>query len=231
MKKTKKSKSLGIIVVAVIVGVVGIAVAIFLLQPKSTPTAVVTSDIPLTDVPELGACQIVTTDNIKKATFGQKIVSITEGVRVGTKGYEGQNADACSYAFSTSKSTDNLLTVAVYNSFVETEASTGETKTVWTEVSGTEPRMYFIDGTVDDGEVTMYTLRQALGGNTLLLTIRQPKNEGSFLRAEAIWFLTDVAKSVKTTVIETKNNEQADKAIEGDVPPAPPANTVKEIGR
>ena len=231
MKKTKKSKSLGIIVVAVIVGVVGIAVAIFLLQPKSTPTAVVTSDIPLTDAPELGACQIVTTDNIKKATFGQKIVSITEGVRVGTKGYEGQNADACSYAFSTSKSTDNLLTVAVYNSFVETEASTGETKTVWTEVSGTEPRMYFIDGTVDDGEVTMYTLRQALGGNTLLLTIRQPKNEGSFLRAEAIWFLTDVAKSVKTTVIETKNNEQADKAIEGDVPPAPPANTVKEIGR
>ena len=231
MKKTKKSKSLGIIVVAVIVGVVGIAVAIFLLQPKSTPTAVVTSDIPLTDAPELGACQIVTTDNIKKATFGQKIVSITEGVRVGTKGYEGQNADACSYAFSTSKSTDNLLTVAVYNSFVETEASTGETKTVWTEVSGTEPRMYFIDGTVDNGEVTMYTLRQALGGNTLLLTIRQPKNEGSFLRAEAIWFLTDVAKSVKTTVIETKNNEQADKAIEGDVPPAPPANTVKEIGR
>ena len=231
MKKTKKSKSLGIIVVAVIVGVVGIAVAIFLLQPKSTPTAVVTSDIPLTDVPELGACQIVTTDNIKKATFGQKIVSITEGVRVGTKGYEGQNADACSYAFSTNKSTDNLLTVAVYNSFVETETSAGETKTVWTEVSGTEPRMYFIDGTVDDGEVTMYTLRQALGGNTLLLTIRQPKNEGSFLRAEAIWFLTDVAKSVKATVIEAKNNEQADKAIEGDVPPAPPANTVKEIGR
>ena len=231
MKKTKKSKSLGIIVVAVIVGVVGIAVAIFLLQPKSTPTAVVTSDIPLTDAPELGACQIVTTDNIKKATFGQKIVSITEGVRVGTKGYEGQNADACSYAFSTNKSTDNLLTVAVYNSFVETEASAGETKTVWTEVSGTEPRMYFIDGTVDDGEVTMYTLRQALGGNTLLLTIRQPKNEGSFLRAEAIWFLTDVAKSVKATVIEAKNNEQADQAIEGDVPPAPPANTVKEIGR
>ena len=231
MKKTKKSKSLGIIVVAVIVGVVGIAVAIFLLQPKSTPTAVVTSDIPLTDAPELGACQIVTTDNIKKATFGQKIVSITEGVRVGTKGYEGQNADACSYAFSTNKSTDNLLTVAVYNSFVETEASAGETKTGWTELSGTEPRMYFIDGTVDTGEVTMYTLRHALGGNTLLLTIRQPKNEGSFLRAEAIWFLTDVAKSVKTTVIETKNNEQADKAIEGDVPPAPPTNTVKEIGR
>lgn len=231
MKKVKKSKSLIVIIIAALVVGAGVTAAIFLMMPKNTPTAVINSDIALTDAPELGACQIITTDNIKKATFGEKVSTITEGVRVGTKGYEGQNADACSYAFSTNKSTDNLLTVAVYNSFVETEASKKETKTVWTEVSGTEPRMYFIDGTVDNGEVTMYTMRQAIGGNTVLLTIRQPKNQGAFLRAEATWFLVDILKNAKTTVIEAKNKEQADKAIEGDAPSAPPASTVKETGR
>lgn len=230
-RKSKKQKKIILIVVGALVALALIGTALSVLMAPKTPTAVINSDIPIADAPELGACQLVTTDAVKKATFGQKISSITEGVRVGTKGYEGQDADACGYAFSTDKSTDNLLTVAVYNSFVTTKEAKNQSQTVWTEVSGTDPRVYFIDGTVDDGEVTIYTLRQSVGGNTVLYTIRQPKNEGAFLRAEAIWFLSDIAKSANTTVVETKNTEQAEKAVEGGIPLAPPATTVQEVNR
>lgn len=206
------------------------AIVAFVTLTDTKPTATIATEIPLEETPSLGACQVVKTDQIKSARFGEKIIAIEEGVRTGTKGMEGQPADSCSYAFSTSASRDNILTVAVSATPVASDDDVAPATSPWTEVAGTDPKMFFMEGTVDNDATTIFTLKQTVGGNDILLTIRQPKNEQGIQKVEGTWLLVDVLSGGNIDVVLEKNAENAAEQAGENGPGLPPSDTIREDG-
>ncbi len=231
MSKNRTIKKPLVITLIIAITVLSAAAIIaFVSLTNKKPTATITTEIPLEETPSLGACQIVKTDQITSARFGEKIIAIEEGVRTGTKGMEGQPADSCSYAFSTSASRDNILTVAVSATPVASADEKAPAVSPWTEVAGTDPKMFFMEGTVDSDATTIFTLKQSVGGNVVLLTIRQPKNEQGIQKVEGTWLLVDLLSGGNTDVVLEKSAENAAEQTVGEGPGLPPSTTVREDG-
>lgn len=228
-KRTMKKPLVITLILAITVLTVAGVIA-FITLTDTKPTATIATEIPLEEAPSLGACQIIKTDQIKTARFGEKIIAIEEGVRTGVKGMEGQAADACSYAFSTSASRDNILTVSATSTAVASADEKAPATSPWTEIAGTDPKMYFMEGTVEGDTTSIFTLKQSVGGNDILLTIRQPKNEQGIQKVEATWLLVDLLSTGNTEVVLEKNAENAAEQTGDNGPGLPPSTTIKESG-
>ncbi len=230
MSKVHKKK-LVIVISIIAVVIAGGVVAGYFIFNKNKPNPAVSSTRPLDQTPDFGSCQITTTKTIREASLGDKITAISEGTRVGVDGLTGEAADGCAYPLSTSASSNNLLTVAVYKYAAnKDQADKEQGGAVWTEVANTKPPMYFNEKKIDNGASSLAMLRVITGGDTVLITLRQPANAMGFNSQEALVFLSGVASKSNLGVVERKAQEQVKKDTQGDVPPAPPTNTVNEVG-
>lgn len=226
MKHMSQKKQIIISVLVILVVVVGGLFAYLAINTASTPQA--PSDN-FANTPNYGACQLVTTEVIRTANQGDAISTISEGTRSAVDGLNGEPADACKFSFTTGKSANNSFTISVYPYNASREAFEKENKTAnWTEVSGPKPTPYFAETTIDNGETSLYMLRVIPGANTILLSLKQPKNASAYDKANALNFLTDISTKINFGTLERKVVEQADSITEGDGPGTPPKQEVEQ---
>ncbi len=226
MKKISQKKRIIISVLIILVVVVGGLITYFAIKAANTPE---TPNDNFANTPNYGACQLVTTEVIRTANQGDAIGTINEGARTAVDGLNGEPADACKFSFTTDKSANNSFTISVYPYNASQEAFEKENKTAnWTEVSGPKPTPYFGETTIDNGETSLYMLRVIPGANTILLSLRQPKNASAYDKANALNFLTDISTKIDFGTLERKAVEQADSITEGDGPGTPPEQEVEQ---
>lgn len=208
--------------------VVGIGLVVFgILSTRQDGTANQTAS--LNGVPDYGACELITPTIVKEARNGDKITSIQEGARANVQGLNGQQAEGCVYRFTTERSTNNTLTVAVYPYASSTENRLeGNTAIQWAEVSNVTPTPYFGQDAIDNGETTLYMLQMITGPKVVLLTISQPTRTLGIEKADALNILVDTSLKIDFGTLESKATAEAEAQSGVDLPPPPPEDTVKE---
>ncbi len=226
-KRIKVTVSIVVILAIVAVGA-GLAYAIT--TAKNTPSAD-TSSAQVTDkTPDLGACQLLNPAAIRGASLGDRIISVREGVRSTVDSLSGDTGEGCVFAFSTQKSTNNVLTVSVYPYASSQESYTKELESAqWSEISGSKPQAYFGQASIDDGKTTLYIYRIPTGGSTVLLTLRQPASTITFDRPDSIDFLGTMAAKLNLTIVKDKATTQADSNLQGGGPGTPPAGAQNDV--
>lgn len=227
MKKISKKTKITTGIAIAIVALVATAVVAYLFITQKQDETAVESEIALSETPNLGACSLVSPEEIKNLErVDGGIKTISEGTRIGIKTPEGTVADACRYTFTTSMSSDNTLTIAAYNAPVQTEntppASTGYS---WSEAAGTSPQIYFAEKKDDDEKEVTYFARQPLGGVVLLVSMTEPADAAVFPKGAGMWILADIAQTADTAALNEKNDAQLNA---NDGPGAPPATTKAE---
>lgn len=215
----------GALAVVVVAGVI----TYLLLASKDNPATSVVSEVPLSETPELGACTLTTPDMLKNSELADgRIISVSEGTRIGIKSPDGSVADACRYAVKTNTSADNTLTIAAYAAAARTATDpTNSADYSWSQAAGTSPQMYFAEKKDDTKKRVLDIVQQPLGGIVLLLTIDQPADALTLPKAVAQWYLADIAKNAHVTAAE-KANSKAISTDNTDGPGAPPASTKAE---
>lgn len=201
------------------------------MQQKTTPTATIESQVAEDSTPSLGACELITTADIRASFKGGSIQKINEGVRTGSTASNEETSENCVFAFSTAKSTNNTLSVSVYpyTSTPENETSPERGDAKWSEISASNPMAYFGRGKADNDKTTLYKVRSVPGNYNVLLTLSQPSDAIVFDEPDSLNFLVGIVTKVKYEVL-TRSAEKATEAINGGGPDAPPSNTIKETG-
>ncbi len=225
-KKTKIKIGIGIAVALLLIAA---AVAYVFFTQKDTEEAAVATEVPLSETPNLGACQLTTPEKIKSSERAEGLItSVSEGTRIGIKSPDGSAADACRYTFKTSSSSDNTITVAAYPALVRTDTNPVDTGDYsWSQAANTSPQMYFAEKKTEGDKRVIDIVRQPLGGTVLLLTLEQSVDALTFPKGAAQWFLADVAKNANVSAVETTEVKSVD-TKNSDGPGAPPATTKVE---
>jgi|GEM_PF-3113619 len=221
-KATKKQmKTMAIIGVAIVVALSGLLGYLVWNTFMGNRPHDVTSELSLDQVPEYGACNLVTRDTIKNTFNGDRIIQLNEGVRIGEMAVNDTIAEGCRYAFSTADSNNNSLTVYVYD---YTSVSNGVDKEAvgdeWSEVGGSDPIAYF-NQTEKDG-VTISSYRILPGSKNILVTLRQPSNAATYTQDEAFDFIGGIASKLS---LESINNTAGTPAADIDGESSGPSNT------
>ena len=203
----------------------------FYTQQKNAPSASIVSSVIENKIPSLGACELITTANIRASYMGTSIIKINEGIRTGSSADNDETSEDCVFAFSTAKSTNNTLTVSVYpyTSTSEGETSKELVSQDWAEIGTSNPIAYFGQAKEDADKTTLYMVRSLPGSYNVLLTLRQPSDAIVFDQPNSLNFLVGIVTKVNYDVL-TRSSEKASEAIEGGGPGAPPEDTVKEVG-
>lgn len=201
------------------------------MQQKSTPTATIESQVAEGSTPSLGACELITTADIRASFKGASIQKINEGVRTGSTASNNETSENCVFAFSTAESTNNTLSVSVYpyTSTPEKETSPELVDARWSEISASNPTAYFGRGKADNDKTTVYKVRSVPGNYNVLLTLSQPSDAIVFDEPDSLNFLVGIITKVKYETL-TRSSEKASEAIKGGGPDAPPSDTKKETG-
>ncbi len=226
MAKVSRKTLLISITALVAVVVIGLVI-LFLVRQNQTQQDTTQS---LEGVPDYGACELVTTEVIRSAPMGDQIVTINEGARSGTDGLNGQQADSCTFAFSSNRAANNVVSVSVYPYSASEEEYTKEMESAtWSEVSGPTPTPYFGATTIDNGKTSLYMLRVIPGAKTILLSLRQPEEAKTFTESDALNFLVDISKKMNFGAFERNAAQQAESETEGDGPGSPPENQTNDV--
>lgn len=226
----KQTKVLIVIVSILAVIAAGAATAYFITASKNAPVTDTNNTQVTAETPDLGACQLVSPAQIREASLGDRIISIQEGVRSGVNSLSGDDAEGCTFAFSTQKANNNVLTVSVYPYTSTQEGFNKEIESArWSEVMGSTPKAYFGRATIDDGATTLYIYRIPTGGSTVLLTLRQTTNTITFDEPDSIDFLGTMGAKLNLTIVQEKSSAQADSTLEGDGPGTPPAGAQEDV--
>ena len=226
----KQTKILIVITSILAVIAVGAVIAYAVTSNSITPSASVDTSTITDSTPNLGACELLSPAKIREAHLGDRIISIQEGVRNGVDSLSGAAAEACTFAFSTQKANNNVLTVSVYPYTTSQEGFNKEIESArWSEIMGSTPTAYFGRATIDDGATTLYIYRIPTGGNTVLLTLCQATNTITFDEPDSIDFLGTMGAALNLTIVQEKASTQAESTFEGDGPGAPPAGAQEDV--
>ncbi len=226
-KISQKKLTLWIIAGIVVLLAAGSA-AFYFIQKSQTSTSPTNDQ--LSGVPDYGACELITTDVIKAARGGNSISTITEGVRAGVDGLNGEEADSCSFTFTTASTSNNTLTVSVYPYSPDEDAYKKETEvSQWYEVSGPKPTPYFGKTTLDNNKTSLYMLRVIPGAKTILISLKQPEDAKTFKEPDAINFLVDISTKVNFGALERSAAQEAKNNTEGDGPGTPPTDVQNDV--
>jgi hypothetical protein len=172
--------------------------------------------IAIDKAPQYGACELTTTNTIKKSFEADRIITISEGVRIGEKQLNNTIGEGCMFSFSTKESNANSLTASVYDYLVGDENG-GGVEIVgenWSEVGGSNPIAYFGEATENDGQTTVYMYRILPGSKNILLALRQPSNAITFDREDAFNFIGGIAASLNLSVVNEKINGDSPETFE-----------------
>lgn len=204
----KIHKKTAIVLIILFAGIASVVSYAVWHNAQTKPAPVTPSGISLADTPAYGACELVTTNTIKETFGGDKILTITEGVRTGQEAPNGTIAEGCTYTFSTRGTNANSFTVAVYDYEAEGDGSASElTGDNWAEVGGATPVAYFNLSSEDQGAITAYKYRILPGSKNVMLTLRQPTRSITYNRDEALDFLGGIAAKLNLTAIDKKTND------------------------
>lgn len=167
------------------------------------------------ETPNYKTCSLVSVDEIK-SSFGSQIKNLADSDAAGVVASNGELAQTCSYSFSTDKSTDNKLLLAVYTYKVSTrDTNSGEPAldASWARVSDFPKSAYFKHET--SVNTTTSVLRVTTGPSIYLFSIGQPVGQETFDYSSALISLSKLAKKAKYTEVTTSSD---------DAPPAPKYN-------
>lgn len=171
----------------------------------------------VSNTPEYKACELFTTDAVK-TVLGDKVTAIANGSRSGVIAPNYEVADSCDYTFTTNSTSDNKLSVQVY----QYSASTDESKIeqydeTWRNINVVaDPDYkkgfpaYYKSSDVNGNKIfQMFVLS---GAKNIRFAITQPLSSQYFGDKEVIAMMIQFANQANYDVINP---------VSEDIPPAP----------
>lgn len=214
-KQLHKQNSIIIVIIVALIAIIG-AISYLIWHNNNQKPVQVETAVNVEEAPHYGACELTTTNTIKKSFEADRIIALNEGVRIGEKQLNNTIGEGCMFSFSTKESNANSLTASVYDYLVGDENGGGVELVGedWAEVGGSSPIAYFGEATENEGQTTVYMYRILPGSKNILLALRQPTNAITFNREDAFNFLGVIASSANLSVVDTKVNGDADEPFE-----------------
>ncbi len=214
-KQLHKQNSIIIVIIVALIAIIG-AISYLIWHNNNQKPIQVETTVSVEEAPHYGACELTTTNTIKKSFEADRIIALNEGVRIGEKQLNNTIGEGCMFSFSTKESNANSLTASVYDYLVGDENGGGVELVGedWAEVGGSSPIAYFGEATENEGQTTVYMYRILPGSKNILLALRQPTNAITFNREDAFNFLGVIASSVNLSVVDTKVTGDADEPFE-----------------
>lgn len=217
---TQRKIIIGIVSVVGVILVASAVSAILLLnrgnQPQDNQGTQPGDTVALEQTPNYATCSILPKESIKDA-LGSSATSISDGEREGVIGRNYETAEACSYSFSTSSSSDNMLTIQTY--LYSPSATVNEGNSYdggsWTNITKQFNKEYILEypayfQVTSESGVKEFVLQVVTSAKNYRFAIEQPDNNTTYNDTEALAVLISLVNKADYSVTDTS-----------DAPPAP----------
>lgn len=215
MRKNMKPKKIIIAVsIAILAALIAAGVLAFLQSrnPQQEDAGnTIGSPVAIDDTPSLGACAIVTEEDLR-AIMQNGVIEINEPQRAGVIAPNTNVAEQCTFSFTTPKADENSITVQVFNVSADENNEADLLDASWAMDVDTALPTFFKEEVVDGAKLAY--LRVVSGGQIILWTLKQPNDQQQFTLTDQRYVVYSLSERADYEVIKAAAQKQFDTEAE-----------------